>query len=185
MAACLGHQPSARPRPTDADALPVEGCTHGVRAAPVADSSREIFASSPIPVPGPGQGIHPQRTVVVHLVRRDTHRFSASVHHRLDSAWSSDRVSNHLRQRATRRDVIAEHPVSRATPSSLAGRLDHDRRSPWRQRAGRIAWAVLFASIVACGCLLVYVLHGTLARSPGGPLSMQTPARADSRVDSI
>lgn len=180
MAACLGHQPSARPRPTDADASPVEGCTHGVRTAPVADSSREIFASSP--VPGPGQAIHPQRTVAVHLVRRDTHRFSASVHHRLDSAWSSDRVSNHLRQRATRRDVVAEHPVSRAAPSSLAERLDHDRRSPWRQRAGRIAWALLFASIVACGCLLVYVLYESMASSPGGPLTTRTPARADSRV---
>lgn len=186
MAACLKHQPSTRTRPTDAGALPVEGCAHGVRAAPAADSTHVIFASSPIPgTQPPVQGIHPQRTVVVHLARRDTHRFSTLTLHRLDSAWSSDRVSNHMRQRATRRDVVAEHPVSRGPQSPLANRPDHDRRFPWWQRADGIAWAVLFASIFACGCLLFYVLYESMAHSPGGPPTTQTPARASSRVDSI
>lgn len=178
MAACLKHQPSTRTHPTDAGALPVEEGAHGVRVAPVADSSRVVFASSPIP----GQGTHAQRTVVVHLVRRDTHRFSTSALHRLDSAWSSDRMSNHVRQRATRHEVIAEHPASRAPQSPLANRSDHDRRFPWWQRADGIAWAILFASIVACGCLLFYVLYESIA---GGPPTTQTPARANNRVDGI
>lgn len=186
MAACLKHQPSTRTRPTDAEALPVEGCAHGVRVAPVADSSRAIFASSPIPgTQLPVQGTHPQRTVAVHLVRRDTHRFSTSALRRPDSVWSSDRVSNHMRQRATRRDVVAEHPASRAPQSPLADRPDHGRRFPWWQRADGIAWAVLFASIFACGCLLFYVLYESVVRSPGGPPTTQTPTRSDSRVDSI
>ncbi|MGH8783339.1 hypothetical protein [Paraburkholderia sp.] len=119
-----------------------------------------------------------QDTVVLHLARPDARRHSSVARSGIDFP-----LSNSMSDHARRRDVIARGPIPRTESAAEPPRLtrapfdtplDDDRQFRWRQRTGGMAWVALYASVFACGCLLLYVLYESISPRHSGPPAMRT-----------